>query len=67
MNNVDDNENTDCHNNCDDHVIYNNDIQFNCQDSRATIIIVITEITKFASTKMDLFFSSFFPLLLISY
>ena len=33
MNNFDDNRNTDCHNKCDDHVIYNNVIQFNCQDN----------------------------------
>ena len=46
MNNVDDNENTDCHNNCDDHFIYDNVIQFNCQDNKATIIVVITEIRK---------------------
>ena len=53
MNNVDDNRNTDCHT--------------NCQDNKATIIVVITEITKFASSKMDFVFSFLFPLLLISY
>ena len=65
MNNFDDNRNTDCHTNCDDHFINNNNILFNCQDNKATIIVVINEITKFASSKIDLFFSFFFPLLLI--
>ena len=46
MNNFDDNRNSDCHNKCDDHVIYNNVIHFNCQDNKATIIVVITEIRK---------------------